>query len=430
MPGPVIVHVCKMKGIGGCEKQLLELLPALRQQGLDIRLIVLEDKAQPVPGLAADFQSRGVPTERMPIFRDVDVALVFRLARRLRALEADVAHTHLIHADVHGTLAARLAGVPRVISTRHSAHRFYEKRFIRFLDSMIARLADRGVSISEYARRYYASLGIFPPAKSACVYYGMAPFGGDPASARALRREAGAGETTVVVSLVSRLIPGKGHDVFLKAAEALPSAGSHQFWIVGDGPLRPALEQSAAGLAARVRLWGFRSDIPNLLAASDIVCVPTSPSLREGLNLVLLEAGAAGRPCVASRMGPFPEIVEDEKTGLLFVPDDVQSLTAALRRLSQDPALRRRMGDCARRRVAENFSMARAVEGYRATYRALADGPALEPGEARSTALAGPLRGASGTAASQSDDTSASPFRSAPRTAASQSDDTSARERA
>lgn len=374
MTGSTIVHVCKMKGVGGCEKQLLDLLPALRHRGLNVHLIILEDKAHPVGSLAARFQANGVPTSILRISMAADPWLVFRLARKLRAMKADVVHTHLIHADLHGTLAARLAGVRQVLSTRHSAHRFYEESMIRLLDATVARWSDRGVSISQFAQRYYTGLGVFPKEKSYCVPYGVKPPAADPSAAALLRQEAGAAPGTVVISLVSRLIPGKGHDLFLDAAASLARGGMKcQFWIVGDGPLRPALQKKAAALPGRpaVRFWGFQWNVGDFQLASDIICVPTSPTLREGLNLVLLEAGAMGRPCVASRMAPFTEILKEGETGLFFKPDDPASLADALSRLCKDGPLRRSMGEKARRRIRENFSLNRAVERYFSTYHDL-----------------------------------------------------------
>jgi glycosyltransferase involved in cell wall biosynthesis len=185
----------------------------------------------------------------------------------------------------------------------------------------------------------------------------------------------------MVVGVVGRLISGKGQDVFLEAAAMLERQNSEQrfcYWIVGDGPERERLLLKAAelGLSDRLKFWGFQEDVPGLLAAMEIVCVPTSPRLREGLNLVLLEAGAAGKPVVASHMGPFPEVVADNETGVLVEPDNPAELAGAVRRLALDGHLRARLGAAARQRMRLEFSLSRAIGAYEHLYRELG----LEPG--------------------------------------------------
>src|SRR5262245_44070143 len=114
-----VVHICKIKGIGGCEKQLLALLPALRAKGWDIRLIILEERGWSVASILRRFKESGVEVEVLEMGGHGDPAMFARLVRRLRALEPGLVHTHLIHADVLGAFAARLARVRWLLSTRH-----------------------------------------------------------------------------------------------------------------------------------------------------------------------------------------------------------------------------------------------------------------------------------------------------------------------
>lgn len=370
----MIAHVCKMKGLSGCEKQLLALLPALRTRGWDVRLLVLEERGVSAADIAAQFEGAGVPTERVPMSRHGGAGLLMRLAGRLKTLKPGLVHTHLVHADVFGPLAARLSGVARVVSTRHGTHRFYNRAPVRQIDTLAARLCDQGVAISEYAREFFIKNGAFRPDGIRTIYYGLD--GLAPADPELWRARAGCYSGEVVVGVVGRLIPGKGQDVFLEAGALLErnqNGRPVQYWIVGAGSQRGYLERKTAdlGVSDRVRFWGYQTDIPGLLAAMDVVCVPTSPSFGEGLNLVLLEAGAAGKPAVASRMGPFPEVIIDGQTGLLVEPDNPVVLAEALGRLIRDESLRIRMGAAAQRRVRDRFSLPRAVAAYEALYAEL-----------------------------------------------------------
>lgn len=366
----MILHLCKMKGLSGCEKQLLALLPALRAAGWDCRLEILEERRRPVDEVAGRFADAGVPVERIPMGLHGGPALVRRLARRFRELRPALLHTHLVHADLNGAAAALLAGVPRLVSTRHGTHPFYESWPLRWLDRWAARRCDAAVAISVFARQFFIEHRTFPADRLRVIYYGVD--GTTPADPGPWRARGQVTQSEIVVGTIGRLIPGKGQEVVLEAAARMNQVGL-RWWIIGDGPERGRLEARAErlGLAGRVTFWGFQEDIPGLLAAMDIVCVPTSPRLREGLNLVLLEAGLAAKPVVASRMGPFPEVVADGETGLLVTPDDPDALAAAVGRLAADARLRTVLGAAARRRVRGHFSLARTVAAYGQLYREL-----------------------------------------------------------
>jgi glycosyltransferase involved in cell wall biosynthesis len=139
-------------------------------------------------------------------------------------------------------------------------------------------------------------------------------------------------------------------------------------WIAGEGPERSALESRAAalGVAARVRFLGRREDKADLLAACDLLVLP---SRREGLGVAALEAMACGRAVVASRVGGLADAVVHERTGLLVAPEDPDALAAALARLTRDAGLRARLGAAGPGRIAEGFSAAQMCDAYARLYR-------------------------------------------------------------
>jgi glycosyltransferase involved in cell wall biosynthesis len=185
-----------------------------------------------------------------------------------------------------------------------------------------------------------------------------------PAGAReALRREWGIGADDVVVLVLGVLERRKGHAVLLAAAKELGAGIRCVF--CGDGSERESLVAAAARSGVGVLFAGFRRDVAACLAAADVVALP---SLHEGLGVAALEAMAAARPVVASRVGGLAEVVVDGETGLVVPTSDPASLAAALARLAREPALRARLGEAGRARVLSRYTGARMAEGTLACY--------------------------------------------------------------
>jgi len=171
----------------------------------------------------------------------------------------------------------------------------------------------------------------------------------------------------VVVGMAAVFEERKGHRFLLEAAQRLKAQGCRlQYRLAGDGSLRPSMEKTATrlGLKDDVQFLGFVSDIPTFLSQVDIFVLP---SLFEGLGVSVLEAMAAGKAVIASRVGGLPELVIDSVTGLLVAPRDVEGLVNAISTLAGDKSLIRAMGDKGRERLKEKFTIeqtARQVEDY------------------------------------------------------------------
>ena len=200
-----VVHVHRMRGIGGSERHLLTLLPALAERGVDVVFAGLDDPAWD----ASDFyDALAVPAVRLPSRGDVDPALLARLVRTLRA---DVVHTHLVHADLYGGLAAKLRGA-RLVSTKHNDDPFRRGPF-RHVERGLLRLTDRVVTITDALRRFTLEQTRIDPAKVETIHYGLdglpEAWGENPPDAV----PAGA---RVVVS-TARLVEQKGVDDAIRA---------------------------------------------------------------------------------------------------------------------------------------------------------------------------------------------------------------------
>jgi glycosyltransferase involved in cell wall biosynthesis len=347
-----VVHVHRMRGIGGSERHLLALLPALAKLGVEPVFLGLDDPDWD----ASDFYGAlEVPAMRVRSPHDVDPLLLGRLTTRLRA---DVVHTHLVHADVYGGIAAKLRGA-RLVSTKHNDDPFRTGAF-RHVERGLCRLADRVIAITESLRRFTVDRVGVPAPKVETIHYGLdappEPWGEnapDPVP-----------DGAPILLAVARLVPQKGVDVAVRALRGLPGA-----WLVvlGEGPERPRLERLARELGVSGRIWlpGRVPDVAAWLRRADVV---VHPARWEGFGLALLEAMLCAKPVVASRVSSIPEIVVDGETGILVPPDDPGALADAVSRVTVDPA---RYGEAGLARARREFSVERMASRTLALYRRL-----------------------------------------------------------
>ncbi len=364
-----VAHVIKATRISGAERHLLILLPALKARGVDVHLLLLEDPARPVDDMVAELAEAGVPVVRVPIYRHLDFGVIRRLRRVLRGLRPDIVHTHLIHADLYGTLAARLAGVRVVISSRHNDDNFRLLLPMRLLHRLFWRVTDGGIAISQAIARFCVEVEGAPPGKITTVYYGLPPREIDRKAARAaLHTELALPPNTPLVGMVCRLVEQKGVVYGLRAfARIAPQFPSAHLVVAGDGPRRRTLEAEAKtlGVRERVHFLGWRDDAPQIMAALDVLLMP---SLWEGFGLVMLEAMAQTIPIIGSAVSAIPEVIVDGDTGRLIPPRDTAALASALADLLADEALRRHMGLLGQDRVENRFSVGRMASETLAVY--------------------------------------------------------------
>ncbi|NMG43323.1 glycosyltransferase [Aromatoleum toluvorans] len=353
-----VLHVEAGKHFYGGARQVAFILEGLHARGIDNVL------ACPVGSDIATAAAPFATVVPMAMGGDADIALAGRLKTLIRTARPDVVHLHSRRgADLWGGVAARLAGVPCVLSRR------VDNPEPRWLVMLKYRLYDHVITISEGIRDVLLAEGLAPE-KVSCVRSALdATPWLVPVDRAAFCREFDLPADALTIAMAAQLIPRKGHRYLLDALPPLlaefPALHAVLF---GKGPLEAELraEIAARGLADRVRLAGFRDDLPRWLGGADILAHPAD---MEGLGIALLQASAAGVPIVTSRAGGLPEAVADGVSGLLIPPGDVDALGAALRQLLADPALRRRLGDAGRARILAEFSIDAMVEGNLAVYR-------------------------------------------------------------
>jgi glycosyltransferase involved in cell wall biosynthesis len=347
-----VVHVHRIRGIGGSERHLLTLLPALAERGVETVFVGLDDPAWS----AADFYGAlRVPATRISAPRDLDPLLLLRLAR---VLEADVVHTHLVHADVYGAVAARLRGA-HLVSTKHNDDPFRTGSF-RHVELGLARTADRIIAITEALRRFTVERVGVPADKVETIHYGLddlpEPWGENPPD--------GVPEGARVLLAVARLTPQKGLDVAIRTLSLL--ADDTVLVALGEGPDRARLEGLARDLGVEQRVF-LPGRVPDVAAWLRRATLLVHPARWEGFGLGVLEAMLAGLPVVASNVSSLPELVVDGETGYLVRPDDPSALALGVARALEQPDL----GAAGLERAHREFSVARMADRTLAVYEAI-----------------------------------------------------------
>ena len=307
----------------------------------------------------------------------LDIRVLLPLVRRLRAEKPDILHCHLLRANLYGSIAARLAGTKAVICTIRNIDEYVTSpdllsRSLRLVERLTAGWVAKYVAVSDNVRRAIIKHLKFSPEKIITILNAvdLAPFQQPRLSGPSLRAQLGLSPEALVIGSVGSLIPRKNYASLIRCLNELTTSCPVQLLLIGEGEERRSLEALAAelDLANKVRLPGFRSDIPEVLAAMDIFAFP---SLGEGLPRALMEAMAAGLPCVVTEVGGNAEAVVDGETGYVISPGDGPGLKAALLRLIQNGELRKKFGAAGKKRAFTLFNPKRLAAEYVDLYRSV-----------------------------------------------------------
>jgi glycosyltransferase involved in cell wall biosynthesis len=313
-----------------------------------------------------------------------DATALVKLYTLMHKEKPEIVHTHTAKAGFLGRVAARLAGVPVVVHTFHGhvLHGYYgplKNGLLRRLEQSLAWCTDRLVTVSEEVKRDLVGYGIAPAEKITVIPLGfdLDPFLNSHALYGDFRREMGLGHDIKLVGIVGRIFPIKNHGLFLEAAaRILTQEPRARFVIVGDGVLRPALEQQTRGLgiADRVLFTGWRRDLARIYADLDLLVVSSD---NEGTPVSAIEAMASGCPVVATRVGGLPDLIEDHRTGRLVPPRNDEALAAAVVDLLKRAETRKELGQNAKESVRQRFTATRLLSDMDDLYRELLQGKAI-----------------------------------------------------
>lgn len=360
---PRIFHLITRLLNGGAEAKTIETVLGLDGYDFTVGHGAAVDDAQ-----VARLESQGVATRRFPLIRHYNpltaVPAIVTVARYLRTREFDVVHTHSTEAGIIGRLAAQMAGVP-AIHTVHGVPFADDRngllnRFVLSCERAVAPMTDRIVTNADAIAADYLDRGIGTPDQYTTVYSGV-DIEGFASAEPAVDIPGGRPRIT----MVGRLVQGKGLWVLLDAIERLDFAGS--VCIVGDGPVRERFERDVheRGLDDVVYTLGYRTDVGRVLAATDLFALP---SYREGTPRVITEAMASGLPIVATDIAGIPEQIVDGENGYLVPTGDPEALADRLRRVLTDSDRRKQFGKVSRER-ADRFSIESMLTDLDEVYR-------------------------------------------------------------
>lgn len=351
-----ILYVITAAEWGGAPLHVHQLMEYMVKQGHEVGLV-----AAPEPRLMAGAGALGVKVFPNPHFvRPVrpweDLRALWPVFRAIGAFNPDLVHAHSTKAGYAARLACAVLRKP-VVFTAHGwafteGRSLWKRKLLAWVERLAAKVTAKIICVSEHDRELAVQWNVAKPEKLALVHNGIDPRPFLEGGGASLREALGL-KGSVVLTFVGRLAPQKDPLTLVEAVKTLPDG---VLLVVGDGELRPQVEKyvQEQGLEERVRLLGERSDVPGILAGSDIFVLS---SRWEGLPYTIIEAMMAGLPVVSTKVGGVPELVEDGVTGFLVPPEDPPALAEALQVLLDDPELRRRVGQAGRDKALREFTL-------------------------------------------------------------------------
>ena len=370
-----LLHIIGDSRFGGAGRIILGLSRMAKAEGWEVDILTTD------PTFQEAVRQHGLGLLNLDVIRRSirpvwDLGGLLRLRSFLRRESYRIVHTHTSKGGFVGRLAASLAGVPVIIHTMHGLA-FHERSplFTRIFYSTLERIAaekcNQIVSVSDFHREWAIDLGICKRSRIVTIPNGIADQRHPTAAALMLRRQLGFSSEDLMLLTVARLAPEKGLECLIAAAALLRvQVPRCRVVIAGDGPVRWRLERLAQqhGISDRITFLGYRQDVPDLLAACDVVVLP---SLREGLSISLLEAMAAGKPIVASSIGSHVEVASQAHIAKLVTPADERALARAIADLLGDPRTMKDLGTNARRLFELRYTEQGMLSAYRELYRHL-----------------------------------------------------------
>lgn len=359
-----VLQLIEGLSFGGAETKLLELIA--RMDGNRFRTVVcslgMGDR------IKSNFDGLNVKFVNLKRRGRIDPKIIWDVAKLIRSERIDVVMTTLFYADVVGALARTMSPAKAVFSweTISAPEWLLRHRLLTYRFAM--HFCDKVVSVSNATADWLVDKRGVPRSKVMVIPYGvdlkLYQVGRNPE----LKAKLGVPAESPVVGVVARLHPQKGHRYLIEAARSI--VASHpavRFVIVGDGELRPELEQQVrdSNLSQNFLFLGFRDDVKDLLKVFDMFVLP---SLYEGLPNVVLEAMATGLPVVATAVDGTIELIVDDETGFLVPPKSPQDLSAKISFLLADDERRRRFGNRGRERVEQNYSLEKQVISFQNLY--------------------------------------------------------------
>jgi len=367
-----ILYVIDGLEYGGGERTFLHLVRGLPKDRFSVHIATNPDGI-----LATQLRAIGVPMIPLRLHQQINYSNVKRLRRMLSDHRIDIVHSMGGRADFYARLAVRSLSGVRLINTIAMVVEGYNvsilrKIIYRCLDRWSERYVSHFITDSSHGKKALIRAHSIAPCKVTCIHGGVEMYTHDPEHVTALRaklrHDLKISEKAFLIGALGRLVWQKGFEYLLKGATQICKDFPHAILIiVGDGPLKPELQQLVhdQSLDGRIIFSGFRQDLYGILAAIDILVIP---SLAEGFPMITLEGMAMQKPIVASRIPGIAEQITDSEHGLLVPPRNPRALAMAISALMRDVELARTLASHARRKAEREFSIDAMVKSTMHVY--------------------------------------------------------------
>ena len=354
-----ILHSESSTGWGGQEVRILVEALAFKEKGYNIIIL-----SSPKSFLCKEANASGIKTLPIEFKHTVSIFDSLKVFSILKKERVDIVNTHSSIDSWVVSPAAKFLGIP-VIRTRHVSTRIKNPFLYK-------RLCDRIIVTADAIKQDMIKVNGINPDKITSIPTGidLDIFNALKVHGERIRREFSIPDKTPLIGMVSVLRSWKGHRYFIEAAsKVIKVMPDIRFMIVGDGPMKDFVEGTIDrfSLRSHVIMSGFRSDIPDILAAMDIFVLPSTGS--EGVPQAILQAQSLGRPVIGTRVGGIPEVIEDGVTGVLIPPKDPDALAHSILSLIQDKEKAGELGVNGMKLVKEKFSITNMVDKIEAVYK-------------------------------------------------------------
>jgi glycosyltransferase involved in cell wall biosynthesis len=365
-----ILYIVGSMERGGVETLVRDWCQALHGSGLECSVVCTLSRSG---DYLADLEQIGVPVLELKWTGQSGIAFTVKLARLIRMMQIEVVHSQCAWSLPQQAFGARLGGAKRYVLTVHNVYANGTKtdEIRRWIGICLARqLIDEIIGVSDAVSAHTRKWLWLPDDEIRTIRNGIRldqfSFSNDERGR--VRESLGLSQDTPCLVNVASLSEKKNQDLLLRAmAEIVSRQPRAVLLLVGDGPLREKLKQTAIELCIddHIVILGKRNDIPQILHASDIFVLS---STREGLPLALVEAQACGLPAVSTRVGGVDEVVLHKKTGLLVPAGDTQAFANAVIKLLEQPETARAMGVAGKERMLRCFDAESCIGAYRTIY--------------------------------------------------------------